>query len=82
MHYMHSRFTCAFAGRQQQARLAYARRALDHQQPPAPADALCDSGANDLQLCLALDELLRSGDSHAAIVIMASFRVKFRVLTP
>jgi hypothetical protein len=47
---------------------------------PVPASAL-DGGANDLELRLAFDELLRSGDSHVAIVITVGFRVKFRVLT-
>jgi hypothetical protein len=45
-----------------------------------PASAL-DGGANDLELRVPFDELLRSGDSHVAIVITVGFRVKFRVLT-
>ena len=58
----------AFTGREQQARLADAGGALDHQQSARPGGGLVDGRANDLQLGLALYELLRGGDSHGAIV--------------
>jgi hypothetical protein len=78
---MHIRFACALARRSQQAGLADTGRALDHHQPARACRRAPDGGANDLQLRLAFDELVRSGDSHQVIVITAGFRVKFRVLT-
>jgi hypothetical protein len=78
---MHTGFVCVLAGRKQQARLTDARRAFDDHEPARTRRPFPDSGAKELELRLALDQLLSSGDSHAAIVITASFRVKFRVLT-